>query len=88
MCELEPAFVAVPNPLVVTFMLETLSKKVKYIEENLLGEIIDCCVRWHLVIVVGTLGFEKIDQDIWSGRRCTYVCRRTALGAARVSFIQ
>ena len=41
MCKLEPAFVAVPNPLIVTLMLETLSKGVKYFEENTVRKMID-----------------------------------------------
>jgi hypothetical protein len=45
MCKLKPAFVAIPNPLVVMLMLETLLKEVKYIEEDLLREMIDCCVQ-------------------------------------------
>ena len=80
MCELEPAFLTVPNPLVVTLMLETLSKGVEYLEENNVGEMTDCCVRRHLtlVIIVGTLSFEKFGQDSWSEWRIvirTSYCR-------------
>jgi len=66
MCKLEPAFVAVPDPFVVMLMSDTLSEGVKYLEENLVGEMVDCCVRRHLVIIVTTVAFEKISQDIWS----------------------
>jgi len=66
MCKLEPAFVAIPDPFVVTLMLETLSKGVEYIEENPFGESVDYWVRRHLEIIVTTVAFEKISQDIWS----------------------
>jgi hypothetical protein len=65
MCKLEPAFVAVPSPLVATLTLEDLSKGVEYLEEKLAGETIDGRGRRHLIIVCA-LGFENIDQDIWS----------------------
>jgi len=58
MCKLEPAFLAVPNPLIVMLMLETLSKGVKYFEENTVRKMIDGYVPQHLVIIVGTSGFE------------------------------
>jgi len=73
MCKLEPAFVAIPSPFVVTLTLEGLSKGIEYLEEYLVGEMIDCCVRRHLVqllvIIVCALGVEEIDQDILSERR-------------------
>jgi hypothetical protein len=42
MHKLEPALIAVPDSLMVTVILESLSITVKYLEENLLGEITNC----------------------------------------------
>jgi hypothetical protein len=51
MCKLEPAFVAVPNPLVVTLAFEGLLKGDKYLEEDLVWNATDCCPRRQLMIV-------------------------------------
>jgi hypothetical protein len=51
MRELEPAFVAVPSPLVERLKLEGLSKGVEYLEEDLVWNATDCRPRRQLMII-------------------------------------
>jgi len=59
MCELEPAFVAVPNPLVVTLVFEGLSKGDKYLEEDLVWNTTDCRPRRQLMTVRAVMTVGK-----------------------------
>ena len=59
MCEFEPAFVAVPNLLVVTLTWEGLSKGVEYLEENLVWNATDCRPRRQLMVVGAVMTVGK-----------------------------
>jgi hypothetical protein len=48
--EFEPTLVAVPNLLIATLALERLSNGIEYLEEDLVGEAMDCCDRRHVMI--------------------------------------
>ena len=60
MCKLEPALIAVPDPLVVMFVLEGLSIGVEYLEEDLAREFAD----WRYLIVEVILPFSKLVEDV------------------------
>ncbi len=51
MRKLEPALIAVPNSLMLTVILESLSITVEYLEENLLREITNCHTGRPLISV-------------------------------------
>ena len=70
MRKLEPAFVAVPSPLIWTLTLEGLSKEVgyleeglskgvEYLEENLVGKATDWGARRQLMIIGANLTLGK-----------------------------
>jgi hypothetical protein len=90
MCKLEPAFVAVPSPLIVILRLESLSKGVEYFKENLVWKAMDWRARRQLMnIARGATGILTSGNSWGNHMRCcnTYCCRRRALDAARVSGI-
>jgi hypothetical protein len=62
--ELEPTLVAVPGPLIIPFKLGYLSIGVEYLEENLVGKIVDRCT-WKYLIVGVMLPFRKLIEDVW-----------------------
>ena len=67
MHKLEPALIAVPNSLMVTVILESLSITVEYLEENLLGEITNRHIgRPFIGVAIST--FEQLVECVWKAR--------------------
>jgi hypothetical protein len=64
MRKLEPALIAVPNSLMVTVILESLSITVEYLEENLLGEITNRHTGRPLIgVAISTL--KQLAECVW-----------------------
>jgi len=86
MHKLEPALITVPDSLIVTVILESLSITVKYLEENLLGEITNCHTGRPLIgVAIST--FQTMSQMDLESMTCCDTYRWRALEAARVSII-